>query len=727
MPNTRTIIAFDENEAGKFLATLENELSSYTFQTWGNGSGRTLHGSLSDHAKELERLNSQGHGIGVTVNRTDGEGRKDAHITHLRTFVADFDGTPLPDQWPIEPSLLIESSPGKYHAYWLLSEPVPADETASQEWRAVQKAIASRLGSDSSITDLGRVLRLPGSVHTKSEPQPVKVVKDEGPRYAWANVVATFGTEELSPPQPQGLPEVISEYRNNTLTAEAGRMRSRGLGEVEIASILKGINEARCSPPLADFEVETIAQSVARYQPQEDITNRYYPMSDVGNARRFIDRVGERFRYVPEFRSWIAWDGGRWVTGADSEARYAMQFVAESIRQEASQASDASLEKKLMGFADTSSSRSKIRDAIATASDFPTMQVSGTRLDADPTLIGVRNGTLDLTKGEVREPRKDDYISRQLNVDFDPDASASRWMDFLATVTGGDQELMDYLQRWAGYLLTGYINEQAVLFLHGGGKNGKSTFLNVLFSLLGPYAAKFPTDAVTQTRDDKAAQYFAQAHGARTVIVQEIQADARLDEATVKDLSGGEAVSARRLYEANFSYIPTWKLVMYGNHKPAIKGSDEGIWRRLRLVPFTVEIPPKDRIRGLDETLKMEEGAGILAWAVRGCLEWQAKGLADPEVVTEATKEYRHDEDLVGQFLEETTVHGQGMEVSSSALYSAYRDWARSRGLKPMSQNAFSPKVKDKGFELRHTKGGRVFEGLGLWAKEVEDEAEVEF
>jgi putative DNA primase/helicase len=336
-------------------------------------------------------------------------------------------------------------------------------------------------------------------------------------------------------------------------------------------------------------------------------------------------------------------------------------------------------------------------------------------LDAGSWLLNVENGTLDLRTGELRPHRRDDLITKIAAVDHDSRATCPTWLAFLDRVLGGSQELAAFLQRAIGYSLTGEATEQVLFLLYGTGANGKSTFLETARALLGEYAIQASFDTFLAKQDVSREHALARLRGARFVSGSEAEAGARLNEVLVKTLTGGDAVTARFLYREFFEYEPRFKVFLAANHKPTIKGSDHAIWRRIRLVPFTVTIPEQERDPKLREKLRAEL-PGILNWALEGCLAWQREGLGEPPEVKDATAEYREDMDTLAPFITERCETFPDSRGGSTELYKAYATWSGANGEKPMSQTSFSLRLNERGFERKRSggNGNRVWFGIGL-------------
>jgi putative DNA primase/helicase len=322
---------------------------------------------------------------------------------------------------------------------------------------------------------------------------------------------------------------------------------------------------------------------------------------------------------------------------------------------------------------------------------------------------------VDLRTGRLREHRRKDGMTKIATAS--PQGHCPTWTAFLRDVTGGDAELAGYLQRMAGYCLTGVTSEHALFFLYGVGGNGKSVFINTLASILGDYAANAPMETFMEARGDRHPTELAGLRGARMVSAIETEQGRRWNESKIKAITGGDKVSARFMRQDFFDYTPQFKLVIAGNHRPAIRNIDEAMKRRMHLIPFTVTIPKERRDRKLTEKLLKERDA-ILAWAVEGCLQWQAQGLQPPASVVSATEEYFEAEDLHGQWMDERAQRMTEARVATAVLYADFRDWCEGRGEYPGTIKRFAEVLMSKGFESCRLHGGtRAFRGLSLRPK----------
>jgi putative DNA primase/helicase len=300
-------------------------------------------------------------------------------------------------------------------------------------------------------------------------------------------------------------------------------------------------------------------------------------------------------------------------------------------------------------------------------------------------------------------------------VPYDPAAAAPRWQAFLERVLP-DEELRLYLQRLAGYALTGSTAEQRLTFFLGAGANGKSTLVNVLLSIIGDdYAQQAPPTTFLERRPDGIPNDVARLRGARLVVVTETNEGRRLNESLVKAMTGGDRLVARFMRGEFFEFQPEFTPILVTNHLPNVRGTDHALWRRIDVVPFTVTIPEEEWDRELADALRTEEATGILAWAVAGCASWREHGLARPEAVIRATSGYRDEQDALAAFINESCVSGPRHHVAAGLLYARYATWAKDNGLEPITQQSFGRKLTEKGFRTgKRTAGKRFWLGIAV-------------
>lgn len=442
-------------------------------------------------------------------------------------------------------------------------------------------------------------------------------------------------------------------------------------------------------------------------------------LTDLGNAQRLVNRHGEDLRYVADFKKWLEWNGHHWDIDETEAVMRRAKLTVRAMYAEATAIADDDRAAKLVKHALASQSATRLEAMVKLARSESAIPVRQSQLDANPWLLSAANGTIDLRTGALRAHRRADLITKAVSVTYDPDATCPRWLAFLDRIMGGDAELVDFLQRAIGYCLTGSTDERAFFLLHGGGTNGKTSFLESIAMLLGDLGLRTPVETLLVKRHEGIGNDIARLRGARFVYTSESEEGKRLAESLIKDLTGGDTLSARFLYAEPFEFAPTFKIWLATNHKPVIRGTDNAIWNRVRLIPFNVIIPPAERVA--KETLLARHRAelpGILAWAVRGCLAWQRDGsLVAPEAVQAATAGYRQEMDTIAAFLDEECVVNRMATVAASELYTAYTRWAKaSEEATPLSQRAFGTRLREHGDFTpgKGTGGVRFWHGLRL-------------
>lgn len=436
--------------------------------------------------------------------------------------------------------------------------------------------------------------------------------------------------------------------------------------------------------------------------------------TDMGNGQRLVKRHGADLRYCDRWKSWLVWDGRRFARDETGSVERRAKDTVRAIYAEAADAVADSERKSLARWAMRSEAAQRIREMVALARTEDGIAIMPDCLDRDPWLLTVANGAIDLRTGTLRPAQRSDDVTKLAPVTYDADATCPQWLTFLDRIMDGNDALIAFLQRAVGYALTGDVSEHCLFLLYGTGRNGKTTFMETLAALLGDYAQTTPTETLLVRREGGIPNDLARLVGARLVSASESEDGKRLSEALIKQLTGGDTISARFLRAEFFDFRPTFKLFFRTNHKPIVRGTDEGIWSRLKLLPFEVQIPDAERDKSLPDRLR-QELPGILNWALAGCLAWQQDGLGTPGDVTDATQAYRQEMDLLGSFLEESCVLGHQRHVSASDLYKAFSAWAESNGERPMAQRTLGLKLTERGFRVeRGTGGQRRWTGLTL-------------
>lgn len=452
-----------------------------------------------------------------------------------------------------------------------------------------------------------------------------------------------------------------------------------------------------------------------------DGTSKTRPLTEHGNALRLLDLHRERIRFVPEVSGWLMWRGGwRWEPDG-AGVRMAATALPDAIYREGIE-HRADAAEHFARWARQSQSLRVAQATVQLLSDQVSIRASLTTIDADAMLLGYDNArsVIDLKTGVYRLASPADYITKSLNVSEVGDArKATRWLAFLDQVFEGDTELIGWIHRWMGYTLTGSTAEQILIFAYGLGANGKSVLGELLRWIMGDYARAIPVETLCESRRQAggASPDIADLAGARLAMTTETEDGQALAESLIKALTAGDAISARPLYGKPFTFQPQFKLLMMGNHRPIVRGTDHGIWRRIRLVPFRKTFTAAERDPHLPDKLKAE-APHILAWMVDGCIAWQRMGLADvPRVVAAETSSYQGEQDLIGQWLADEITRDPASEATTKDLYASYRQWAIESGLKVASSVALGRRLGERGFRHVRSNGLTKWQGLAVKAK----------
>jgi putative DNA primase/helicase len=451
------------------------------------------------------------------------------------------------------------------------------------------------------------------------------------------------------------------------------------------------------------------------YDPDDDTRTDPLPgepHTELGYARRLVHVYGDRLRYVPAWRRWLVWDGKRWSGDSTGQAARWMKSIARRITSDALAVEDDRQRQQAMNLARRGESSAGVSGALTLAGTEPEVVVTPDDLDADPFLLNCPNGTLDLRTGERRDHDPADLITRMTAGAYDPAASGRVFSEFLARVQP-DEDMRAYLATLVGHGLVGQVVEHLLQIHCGEGANGKSTFINSITAALGDYAAPADPELLTARTFDAHPTGVADLFGLRLAILHEADKGRRLAEGTVKRLTGGDRIKARRMREDFWSFEPSHTFVMLTNHKPVITGTDEGIWRRIRLIPWKVVIPPDERDEHLGDKLALELDY-VLTWLVGGCLAWREYGLRDPAAVTEETSAYRAESDALGRFMAEKCMTGTPFLAKSSELFAAWSKWCADEGEDPGTQTAFSLDLTNRGFDRKAASTGNFWKGIAL-------------
>lgn len=450
-------------------------------------------------------------------------------------------------------------------------------------------------------------------------------------------------------------------------------------------------------------------------------------LTDIGNAARLRAIHGENIRYCWQWSSWIVWTGKRWEVDPGAAAMRLCRDIPKRILLEASVMDDDTQRKSWTKGALKAESKRALDAALELLKSEEGIPIAVDDLDGNHWLLNVDNGMIDLKTGALLKHDRSQYLTKLCPIQHDQKAICPTWVSFLEQIFGGDQDLIRFVQKAFGYSLTGSVREQVFFILHGVGRNGKSTLLNVLLQLLGKSLGVKAAPGVLMAKSGSShPTELAMLCGVRVAVCIETNDRRSFDEALVKELTGGDRITARYMRKDFFEFDPTHKLWLATNHKPIVTGNDLGIWRRIRLIPFNVVIPDDQVDKRLAEKLEAEL-PGILTWAVEGCLAWQSDGLEPPQSVVSATGQYREEMDKIGNFISECCVIDKRAQVKVDDLYKAYSEWCDDAGERAESKRKLTLSLVERGFKSKRTMISRFYEGIGLSANDANDTYDRDF
>lgn len=542
---------------------------------------------------------------------------------------------------------------------------------------------------------------------TPIEPAPVKLLEE----------LAKQGTTRRKR-KSRKTQIVPAGNRNQSVMLHAFSLLNGGLDYERLEEELLEFNTSCCNPPLSESEISQIAANVIRSHQENSGSNQH--TTDLGNARRMSDLFGDELRYVPELKQWLKKQkSGVWQRVDELHVLLLARQLLPLIYEELSRLSPGN-RREMFEHAKYTESNTGLKYAVELFRSEPGIAVSVANLDQGEWMLPVRNGLIDLRTNTFMAMDPNLHVTYTAAVDYDPDAVCPIWEAFLLQIMAGNVELVEYLRRALGYTLTCQTSEHALFFAFGGGANGKSTFLNVLRALFGDLGAQANGDMLLDKNggqamsSNAASSEVARLMGKRLVAMSEVEEGRHFSEKTVKSYTGGDTISARLLYQNAFEFKPRFKLWLAGNYKPTIKGNDHGIWRRLKLIPFTVTIPPEKRDPDLERKL-CAELPGILNWALVGCQQWRENGckLNEPAIIANEVSEYRGEMDVVESWLSEFTRNDPDGEIHFGDTYKFFKAWSESQYNFAYSGKRFGMILADKGYKPA-SKPHRVYKGLRL-------------
>lgn len=478
--------------------------------------------------------------------------------------------------------------------------------------------------------------------------------------------------------------------RNESLFKMGAQLQGMGMDSEVVRQILSNTNLTKCSPPLPSDEIDEITASVMKYAANpQNLTELVLAQETVANYQdsiRWVTGMGHWIKLNPESKLWERVESSAVIHLLTEQLQHRRRLESELIKKTGTDRYKhlRNIEKaERSGF---------LSGAESLMRSIPSIAISPQELDSNPYLVGLENGQcLDLQNGNVRVIKPTDYLTKHMSASYEPMAKCPIWESCIAEWTCNDVELGDFLQEWSGFCMSGLTNFQGFLFLYGGGCNGKSVFTSILASMMNDYSKSMDSRSLIQKPNYTGANSdIARLVGARLVLSQETQDGKCFDENLLKQLTGGDMVTARHLYQSEFDYKPSLKLMISGNNLPIVKERGEGFWRRVNIVPFNAKIEHPDP--NLTEKLMMER-SGILNWMIEGWRRYQSYGLKSPYVVKETSKQYRADSDILQHFIDDVLVMRSGASLPYKGLYQLYKVWCEQNGLYPMSKSQLSRKM----------------------------------
>lgn len=457
-----------------------------------------------------------------------------------------------------------------------------------------------------------------------------------------------------------------------------------------------------------------------------EVPLKRYDMTDTGNAHRLYDKFGNIIRYSYNRKRWMYWDGKMWRMDDSGEIKKLADIICDDIKREAFLEQDDKTQLDMLKWANRTAGSKGKENMVRECQHLDGIPADPNEFDVYTDYLNCQNGIVNLRNGELIPHDSNFMMSKITNCEYDPSGKKpERWLQFLNEVTNGDKDLQRYIQKCIGYSLSGSIREQCAYFLYGMGNNGKSTFLDTISDMLGGYASNAQPETIMMKKwgDTGASSDIARLKSARFVTSEEPTEGVRLNEGLLKQLTGGSKITCRFLYADEFEYLPEFKIWVATNHKPIIRGMDLGIWRRIKLIPFEVNIPKNKVDKNLKYRLR-KEFPQILKWAVDGCMLWQKEGMKEPQCVLDAVKEYKQEMDLLAGFLEQCIEidYDADYSIMASDLFALYSKWAKRNNEYEMTSKKFFREVSKKLPEKGRSSKGIFYSNIRLteYAEELD-------
>ena len=443
------------------------------------------------------------------------------------------------------------------------------------------------------------------------------------------------------------------------------------------------------------------------------LQNGLIQYTDSSVAERMQRAYGKDIRYIHAWKKWIVWDGTHWKVDNGEIIQSMGLKLVRGIYDEVRKTGDYREKLEIEKYALKCEGVGRRKGFMEAATWIGELNATVDDLDQNRWLLNLENGTVNLTTGELLPHKQEDLITKIANVQYDKAADCPQWKQFIREIMDYKADLIQFLQTAVGWAMSGDNSEQTMFILYGTGANGKSTFLNVIFNILGDYAITTWADTFMRRNNDSTTNDIARLRGARFVATSETEQGKRLSENLIKQATGSDQLTARFLYGEYFNFVPTFKIFMASNHKPVIKGTDHGIWRRIKLIPFTTTIAEEKQDKYLEQKL-LEEKSGILNWLIEGMMRWQKEGLKTPATIINATDEYRGEMDIIGNFIKERCVQQTGLEIKARELFGVYQEWCDENNEVATSERMFGIRLKELGLLQKRASDGRYWQDIGI-------------
>jgi putative DNA primase/helicase len=584
------------------------------------------------------------------------------------------------------------------------------------------------------ITDANTPNRKPGGCYEIISGGHVRLTGKPFPPYAdrpIKNVDGDTLTKILkvnpSVSMPYTIPAMIKDgMRNTELHKMACSLANKGLSDSAVMAAVMTENKTRCDIPLPDDEVRTLVMSACQYvrrnpavapvkvidvseTPIEPPLMEQEQLTEVATSDLFLKIFVHRLRYCYGMKRWLAWDETRWQIDRSGIAQSYCKMFVKYFYKQAGEYSTEEERRRMFRHAEHSNSASGIENILRCSQ--PDVSISEDKLDADGYLLNLQNGTFDLRTLTLRPHNKDDLLTKIANVTYDPEADCPVWKEHIKTVFDGDADLITQFQDICGYALAGIGNPRAGFFvLYGKGRNGKTVTMNVLSSLMGDYSTNISPVTLQKKKGETVRTDLLHMMGARIVTCSEPSKSIVLDDGVIKDITGGNVLTARHLYGEEVDFRMSGCVFFAGNYKPRIDDQTVAMWNRIWLIPFTHYFPPEEQDADILDKLKREY-AGILNWMVQGWKRYQLSGLTKCKKVADETKEYQNNEDNYHEFLKQYTIN-KNLQIKGSKFFKDYLTWCDGQGIKPVSITMFGREMASR-FTKRHTDKGVVYDGIG--------------